>query len=129
MTDTAAREVSARYSEDSAYYTDHYRPASDGSLLLYSREVEDWDLGTEDFPLRERYEYPDGEETLVYQEFTDYDDEGRTIREIRERVDGELLPVRLEELEVTDGSIRVIRTEEVPRPVAEPEETEDFLLP
>lgn len=117
------KEVVSQYNTASAYYTDVYRPAPDGTLALASRELEDWDRGTEDFPLLERYEYPDGEETLVRQAFTDYDDAGRTIREIRELVDGELIPVLLEELEVMDGSIRVIRSEAVPPPQPEiPEE-------
>ena len=118
-------EIVAQYNTSSIYYTDIYRPAADGTLALVSRELEDWDRGTEDFPLLERYEYPDGEETLVHQEFTDYDDTGRTIREIRELVDGGLIPVRLEELEVTDGAIRVIRSEDVPPPQPEMEEMEE----
>ena len=122
------KEAVSQYNTASVYYTDVYRPAPDGTLALASRELEDWDRGTEDFPLLERYEYPDGEETLVRQAFTDYDDAGRTIREIRELVNGELIPVSLEELEVTDGTIRVIRTEAVPPPQPEiPEEAEELL--
>ena len=125
--DAKAGKVVSKYTTDSVYYTDVYRPAADGTLALVSRELEDWDRGTEDFPLLERYEYADGEGVLVHQEFTDYDDEGRTIREVRELVDGELIPVRLEELEVTDGSIRIIHAEEVPPPQPEIPEEEEFL--
>ncbi len=118
-----SREIIAAYVIDGVNYADRWQYGPEGALALTERYVEDWDLGTEDFPLREYYQFPDGVETLIWQQFTDYDDEGRTIRETREVIDGVLWPVRREELEVTDGVTRVIRTEELPLPEPEiPEE-------
>ena len=109
------REIISKHNDGTVYYIDYYN-YNNTALSLSRRELEDWDRGTEDFPLKEYYEYPDGEEVLIRQEFTDYDDNGLTIREIREPIDGVLYPVRMEELEVIDGEIRVIRVQEVPLP-------------
>ena len=117
-------EVVSEYRyDDITDYIDHYRyGGSFGSLVLVSRYVQDWKRGTEDFPLVEYYEFPDGQETLIRQEFTDYDDAGLTIREIREVINGELWPVRLEQLEMIDGELQVVRTAQLQLPEPEPEE-------
>ena len=121
--DPEHNQILAQYRvENGVYYTDHY----DTNFTLISREVENWDTGTEDFPLREYYEFPDGEETLIWQAFTDYDDSGRTIREIRMPLDGVLYPVRLEELEVIDGVERVVSSQEVPLPTPTVEPSEEI---
>ena len=129
--DTENQEIIVTGHDGGVSYVEHYR--YENGLTPLSRQIEDWDNGTEDFPLRAYYEYPDGEETLMWEEFTDYDDEGRTIREVRERVYGEMHLVRLEELEVTDGVERVIRTEEIavpePPPPEEPSEQSPEISP
>lgn len=122
--DPETREIVASYSLDSQTdCQDRLRYAYDGTLELASRQTENWKNGTEDFPLVEYYEFRDGEAVLLRQEFTDYNDEGLTVREVREPVDGELKPVRVEILEGADGEYRVIRTEEIP--LETPEEVAD----
>lgn len=125
--DPERREVVASYRLDSAIdCVDRYRYAEDGMLELVSRVTEDWKRGTEDFPLVEYYDAQDGEPVLTRQEFTDYDDEGRTLREVREPLeDVGLWPTRLEELEASDDGFRVVRTEELPLPEPPSEETEE----
>ena len=118
--DPEAREIAATYKQDSAVeVTDRLRYADDGSLRLVSREARDWKRGSEDFPLTQYYEFVDGEAVLIREEFTNYDDEGLTVREVREPVDGELKPVRREILEGADGEFHVVRTEEIPLDVPE----------
>lgn len=113
--DPATREIIAAYPQDSAIdNTDTLRYADDGSLYLVSRKAEDWKRGSEDFPLTRYYEFVDGEAVLIREEFTNYNDEGLTLREVREPVDGELKPVRIEILEGGDGEFHVVRTEEIP---------------
>ncbi|MBR3569185.1 MAG: hypothetical protein IKN96_00060 [Oscillibacter sp.] len=114
--DPDKREITASYPLDSSVdCADVWRYAPDGSLQLAERKTEDWKRGSEDFPLVEYYVFQDGEAVLTRQEFTNYNDEGLTVREVREVVNGELKPVRLEILEGADGEFRVVRTEEIPQ--------------
>ena len=118
--DYETREIVAEYPFDGDIdYTDYLRYADDGSLQLVSRKAEDWNRGSEDFPLTQYYEFADGEAVLLREEFTDYNDEGLTVREVREPADGELKPVRIEILEGADGEFHVVRTEEIPLDVPE----------
>lgn len=121
------REIVSTYRlSDSVDCKDHYQYI-DGALTLVSRVTEDWKGGSEDFPLVEVYEIRDGEEIFLRQEFTNYNDEGLTAREVRELVNGELTPVRVEILEsADDGEFVVVRTEEIPlAQETENPETED----
>ena len=122
-----SREITADYTIDGVHYMERWIFGEDGDLALTDRYVEDWDQGTEDFPLLEYYQFPDGVETLIWQQFTDYDDAGRTVRETREVIDGVLWPVRREGVEVTDGAFRVLWTEELPLPEPEVPEEEEVL--
>ena len=116
----ATREIVAEYPYDGDVdYTDYLRYDDGGVLRLVARKAEDWKRGSEDFPLTQYYEFADGEAVLLREEFTDYDDEGLTVREVREPVDGELKPVRVEILEGADGEFHVVRTEEIPTDVPE----------
>ncbi len=125
--DPETREIVSSYSLDSQTdCEDRLRYADDGTLQLVSRKTEDWKNGTEDFPLTAYYEFRDGEAVLLRQEFTDYSDEGLIAREVREPVDGELKPVRVEILEGADGEYYVVRTEEIP---LEAPEAEDAAAP
>lgn len=113
--DPLTRRVAATYRLDSVTDCTDYWAYEDGwTLKLSARETRDWKRGSEDFPLVEYYEFPDGEAVLVRQEFTNYNDEGLTVREVREVVNGELRPVRVEILEGADGEYHVVRTEEIP---------------
>lgn len=117
VADPETREVLSTYRQDSnTDCTDYYRYTDSGTLILVSRRTEDWKRGSEDFPLVEYYGFQDGNATLIREEFTNYDDRGYPVREVREIVRGELTPVRREMLEVSDGEIRVLGTEELPIP-------------
>ena len=118
--DPETRQVVAEYPQDSQVeLTDYLRYEDNGSLRLVSRKAEDWKRGSEDFPLTQYYEFVDGEAVLLREEFTDYNDEGLTVREVREIVDGELKPVRIEILEGGNGEFYVVRTEEIPQDIPE----------
>ena len=115
VTNPQTREVLTTYRQDSAIEcVDRYQYEDGWTLKLVSREARDWKRGSEDFPLVDYYEFPDGEAVLIREEFTNYNDEGLTVREVREIINGELTPVRLEILEGADGDFTVARTEEIP---------------
>ncbi|MBQ6986322.1 MAG: hypothetical protein IJQ25_04965 [Oscillibacter sp.] len=125
--DPDAREIVSTYRRDDGLdCKERLRYNDAGALELVSRVTEDWKNGTEDFPLVDYYEFRDGEAVLVREEFTDYDDGGLTVREVREPVDGELRAVRREVLEGADGEYHVVRTEEV---APEPEFPEEYAAP
>ena len=119
--DPDAGEIVCTYRQDSGTdCTDRLRYGEGGALETVGRVTRDWKNGTEDFPLVDYYEFPDGEAVLVREEFTDYNDEGLTVREVREPVNGELTPVRLEILEGENEEFHVVRTEEItPEPLPE----------
>ena len=117
--------VSRRYL-DNVDFTDTYQYDDAGELVLVRRRAEDWKQGTEDFPLVAYYEFPGGVPTLMRQEFTDYDNLGRITREVREMVDGQLTPVRLEILQAADGGFQVVETQDLVVPVQEVESGDDM---
>ena len=112
------REIVSSYHEGNLDYTDTYQYQG-RSLILLRRHTADWKNGTEDFPLEDWYEFQDGVEVLLREEFTDYNEDGIAMREVRELVDGILTPVRIEQLEVIDGELRVVSVTAVepPQPV------------
>ena len=116
------REVTASYNESGKDYLDTYQynsgPGLYGLVFLH-RRTEDWKNGTEDFPLVDYYEMQGGEIVLLREEFTNYNDDGIAMREVREFVNGELIPVRIERLEVVDGELRVVETTPVEPPAPE----------
>ena len=115
VTNPETREVTATYRQDSdVECTDYFQYEDGWTLKLVRREARDWKRGSEDFPLTDYYEFPDGQAVLIREEFTNYNDEGLTVREVREMVNGELTPVRIEILEGADGEYVVVRTEEIP---------------
>lgn len=120
--DPDTRQIVSSYRRDDGLdCVERLQYGDGGALELVSRVTEDWKNGTEDFPLVDYYEFPYGEAVLVREEFTDYNDEGLTVREVRELADGVLTPVRLEILEGADGEFHVVRTEEI---TPEPDEFE-----
>ena len=121
--DPDAREIVSTYRRDDGLDCQERFRYNGGALEPVSRVTEDWKNGTEDFPLVDYYEFRDGEAVLVREEFTDYTDDGLTVREVREPVDGELRAVRREVLEGADGEYHVVRTEEV---APEPEFPEEY---
>ena len=122
--DEEKQVVISTYIDNSIDYTDTYQ-YSGTSLVLMSRVTRNWKLGTEDFPLMDYYDYPNGTELLYREEYTDYNENGVAMREVREPMDGVLTPVRIEQLEVVDGELRVVNTFPVePPPSPDPENGE-----
>lgn len=129
-TDPETREVVTNYRQDSAVEcTDRYGYEDGWTLKLVSREARDWKRGSEDFPLTDYYEFPNGDAVLIREEFTNYNDEGLIAREVREIVNGELTPVRVEILEGADGEYTVVRTEEIPLDTFPDEAAEAEFIP
>ena len=123
--DEEKQVVISTYIDNSIDYTDTYQ-YSGTSLVLMSRVTRNWKLGTEDFPLMDYYDYPNGTELLYREEYTDYNENGVAMREVREPVDGVLTPVRIEQLEVVDGELRVVNTFPVEPPPSPGPENGEF---
>ena len=118
-TNPQMRQITASYNEQGKDFLDTYLYSGLNSLIPVSRRTEDWKNGTEDFPLVDYYEYQNGTAVLTREEFTNYNDDGIAMREVRQMVDGELVPVYIERLEVVDGELRVVETLPVEPPAPE----------